>query len=51
MASDLMGDNMDVHAGGIDLTFPHHDNELCQSEAFHGCCQWVNYFWHFGRVS
>ena len=32
MASDLMGDNMDVHAGGSDLKFPHHDNELCQSE-------------------
>lgn len=36
MASDLMGSNMDVHAGGRDLKFPHHDNELCQSEAKHG---------------
>ena len=30
MASDLMGDGMDVHAGGSDLKFPHHDNELAQ---------------------
>jgi len=50
MASDLMGNNMDVHAGGSDLKFPHHDNELCQSEAFHGCSQWVNHFWHFGPL-
>ena len=50
MASDLMGDNMDVHAGGFDLKFPHHDNELCQSEAMHGCAQWVNHFWHFGHL-
>ena len=50
MASDVMGANMDVHAGGHDLKFPHHDNELCQSEAFHGCSQWVNHFWHFGHL-
>ena len=37
MATDLMGDNMDVHAGGYDLKFPHHDNEIAQSEAYHGC--------------
>jgi cysteinyl-tRNA synthetase len=30
MASELLGSNMDVHAGGVDLQFPHHDNELCQ---------------------
>ncbi|KAL1524602.1 hypothetical protein AB1Y20_019491 [Prymnesium parvum] len=50
MASDLLGSSMDVHAGGRDLKFPHHDNELCQSEAHHGCAQWVNYFWHFGHL-
>jgi cysteinyl-tRNA synthetase len=50
MASELLGDNMDVHAGGVDLKFPHHDNELCQSEAYHGCGQWVNHFWHFGHL-
>jgi len=32
MASEILGDNMDIHSGGIDLAFPHHDNELAQSE-------------------
>ena len=48
MATDLLGSNIDIHAGGVDLKFPHHDNEICQAEAFHGCKQWVNHFWHFG---
>ncbi|KAJ1566147.1 hypothetical protein HK096_007290 [Nowakowskiella sp. JEL0078] len=32
MASEILGDNMDIHSGGVDLCFPHHDNELAQSE-------------------
>jgi hypothetical protein len=32
MASAILGDGMDIHSGGIDLAFPHHDNELAQSE-------------------
>lgn len=48
MASDLFGDNMDIHSGGSDLRFPHHDNELAQAEAHFGCSQWVNYFLHSG---
>jgi cysteinyl-tRNA synthetase len=32
MASAVLGDNMDVHSGGIDLAFPHHDNEMAQAE-------------------
>jgi cysteinyl-tRNA synthetase len=32
MASAILGDNMDIHSGGIDLAFPHHDNEIAQSE-------------------
>lgn len=32
MASAIFGDNMDIHSGGSDLAFPHHDNELAQSE-------------------
>lgn len=56
MASDKLGSRMDIHSGGIDLAFPHHDNELAQSEAFwldrshtheH---QWVNYFMHMGHL-
>ena len=50
MGSATFGKNMDVHAGGADLKFPHHDNELAQSEAYHGCAQWVNYFWHAGHL-
>jgi hypothetical protein len=32
MASEIFGDKMDIHSGGIDLAFPHHDNEMAQSE-------------------
>jgi len=32
MASEILGDKMDIHSGGVDLLFPHHDNELAQSE-------------------
>ncbi|KAI8055315.1 tRNA synthetases class I (C) catalytic domain-containing protein [Syncephalis plumigaleata] len=50
MASEVLGDCMDIHSGGIDLAFPHHDNELAQSEAYHECQQWVNYFVHPGHL-
>ncbi|KAF9151500.1 hypothetical protein BGX20_005402, partial [Mortierella sp. AD010] len=50
MASEVLGSNMDIHSGGIDLAFPHHDNELAQSEAYHQCDQWVNYFTHCGHL-
>lgn len=53
MASDVLGKQLDIHSGGIDLCFPHHDNELAQSEAYwatHGQ-QWVNYFIHMGHLS
>ncbi|KAK8153997.1 tRNA synthetases class I (C) catalytic domain-containing protein [Phyllosticta citrichinensis] len=58
MASDVLGQKMDIHSGGVDLAFPHHDNELAQSEAFWSECrhehqthQWVNYFLHMGHLS
>ncbi|KAF8160698.1 tRNA synthetases class I (C) catalytic domain-containing protein [Crassisporium funariophilum] len=50
MASAILGDNMDIHSGGIDLAFPHHDNEMAQSEAYHQCSSWVNYFIHTGHL-
>jgi len=55
MASDvfekLTGDvRMDIHSGGVDLKFPHHDNEMAQAEAHAGCNQWVNYFVHAGHL-
>ncbi|PGH16336.1 cysteine-tRNA ligase [Helicocarpus griseus UAMH5409] len=55
MASAKLGKQMDIHSGGIDLAFPHHDNELAQSEAYwHENCahdHWVNYFLHMGHLS
>lgn len=51
MAGDILGDHMDIHGGGDDLKFPHHDNEVAQSEACFGCDQWVNYFLHAGRLN
>src|SRR5699024_11043630 len=33
MAKELLGDTIDIHAGGQDLSFPHHENEIAQSEA------------------
>ncbi|KAG6331373.1 hypothetical protein ID866_7716 [Astraeus odoratus] len=50
MASAIFGDNMDIHSGGVDLAFPHHDNEMAQSEAYHECESWVNYFIHTGHL-
>ncbi len=32
MASAILGDSIDIHTGGFDLKFPHHDNELAQAE-------------------
>jgi len=32
MASNILGSSLDIHTGGVDLKFPHHDNELAQSE-------------------
>lgn len=37
MATDINGEYLDIHAGGEDLKFPHHDNEMAQSEAVHSC--------------
>lgn len=54
MASDTLGSAIDIHSGGIDLCFPHHDNELAQSEAYwskDGGHQWINYFLHMGHLS
>ena len=50
VAGDILGEVLDIHAGGEDLKFPHHDNELAQSEACFGCSQWVNYFTHTGHL-
>ena len=55
MASDKLGSQIDIHSGGIDLAFPHHDNELAQSEAYWSGDphepqhQWVNYVSNFSK--
>ncbi|GAB1233384.1 cysteine--tRNA ligase [Ferrigenium sp. UT5] len=49
MGSDLLGNHFDIHGGGADLQFPHHENEIAQSEGAHGC-QYVNYWMHNGFV-
>eukprot|EP01134_Creolimax_fragrantissima_P006802 CFRG6802T1 len=50
MASDVIPGKLDIHCGGMDLMFPHHDNEIAQAEAYYGCRQWVNYFLHTGHL-
>ncbi len=49
MGSKLLGDHFDIHGGGADLQFPHHENEIAQSEGAHQC-QYVNYWMHNGFV-
>ncbi|XP_054998735.1 cysteine--tRNA ligase, cytoplasmic isoform X2 [Sorex araneus] len=51
MASALLGSSMDIHGGGFDLRFPHHDNELAQSEAYFENDCWVRYFLHTGHLT
>ena len=49
MSAHCLGDHFDIHGGGMDLQFPHHENEIAQSEGAHGC-QSVNYWMHNGFV-
>ncbi|XP_012996781.2 probable cysteine--tRNA ligase, mitochondrial isoform X3 [Cavia porcellus] len=50
IASTVFGSHLDVHSGGMDLAFPHHENEIAQCEVFHQCAQWGNYFLHSGHL-
>uniref|UniRef100_A0A8C7VM24 cysteine--tRNA ligase n=1 Tax=Oncorhynchus mykiss TaxID=8022 RepID=A0A8C7VM24_ONCMY len=50
IASSVFGSQLDFHSGGIDLAFPHHENEIAQCEAYHQCGQWGNYFLHSGHL-
>ncbi|MFN3396947.1 MAG: cysteine--tRNA ligase [Sulfurimicrobium sp.] len=49
MSDALLGEHFDIHGGGQDLQFPHHENEIAQSEGAHGH-QHVNYWIHNGFV-
>lgn len=51
MASSILGESMEIHTGGCDLKFPHHDNELAQAEAYFQNDQWVKYFLHSGHLT
>ncbi|XP_077177658.1 cysteine--tRNA ligase, cytoplasmic isoform X1 [Paroedura picta] len=51
MAGSILGESMDIHGGGFDLRFPHHDNELAQSEAYFESDNWVRYFLHTGHLT
>ncbi|MCL6234121.1 cysteine--tRNA ligase [Acinetobacter sp. ANC 5579] len=50
MSTCCLGNHFDIHGGGSDLTFPHHENEIAQSEASTGE-QYVNYWMHVGFIN
>ena len=50
MIKQYLGDTIDIHGGGQDLIFPHHENEIAQSEAANGC-KFCNYFVHNAFVN
>ena len=50
MAKKYIGETIDIHAGGQDLTFPHHENEIAQSEALNEK-QFANYWMHNGYMN
>ncbi len=50
MSTKFLGETIDIHAGGQDLIFPHHENEIAQSEAYSGK-PYVNYWMHNGYIN
>ena len=48
MSAAYLGDVFDIHGGGLDLIFPHHENELAQSRCVHGTSVMANYWMHNG---
>ncbi len=50
MSLRYLGDTIDIHGGGQDLVFPHHENEIAQSESFTGLKPFVRYWLHNGMV-
>jgi cysteinyl-tRNA synthetase len=51
MACEILGERADIHSGGVDLKYPHHDNEIAQVEARYGSDQWMSYFLHCGLLT
>jgi cysteinyl-tRNA synthetase len=50
MSEQILGKHFDIHGGGQDLQFPHHENEIAQSEA-HNDCKFANYWLHNGFLN
>ena len=51
MIEKHLGDTIDIHGGGRDLIFPHHENEIAQSECAHGGKNFVRYWMHNGYIN
>jgi cysteinyl-tRNA synthetase len=51
MSTKYLGEQFDIHGGGLDLEFPHHENETAQTEALTGKFPWVKYWLHNGFVN
>ena len=50
MSTKYLGPSFDLHGGGIDLCFPHHENEIAQSECSTGCKPYVKYWFHSAHL-
>lgn len=50
MANKYLGKTIDIHCGGVDLIFPHHENEIAQSEAANGC-EFAHFWLHNGHIN
>jgi len=51
MAAAHLGQTIDIHAGGVDLQFPHHENEIAQSECAHGGAPFARFWLHNGMLN
>ncbi|MGN7724779.1 cysteine--tRNA ligase [Luteimonas sp. 22616] len=51
MAAAHLGETIDIHAGGVDLQFPHHENEIAQSECAHGGRTFARFWLHNGMLN
>jgi cysteinyl-tRNA synthetase len=51
MSEAHLGDTIDIHAGGVDLTFPHHENEIAQSVCAHGGQPFARFWLHNGMLT
>ena len=51
MSGALLGETFDIHGGGIDLVFPHHENEIAQSRSAHGTPVMANFWLHNGFLT